>query len=75
MKKAVRLKTEPVVAEPKEPPPSDFIDIPGAAAIVFVSQATIRRMLTRHELTRFKFGSRTLISRTEVHSKIRPAAQ
>jgi excisionase family DNA binding protein len=51
-------------------PPQEFIDIPTAAGEVWVSDATIRRMLTQGRLKRFKFGSRTLIRRSELLNKI-----
>ena len=51
----------------------DFVDIPGAASLGFVSAATIRRKLTLGELTRYKFGSRTLLSKTELLAKIQKA--
>ena len=73
-KRTVRLKTEPREAAPQpEAPAGDFTDIPGAAALTFVSSATIRRMLTQGKLTRYKFFARTLISRTELLANIQKA--
>jgi excisionase family DNA binding protein len=65
------LKTAPPVALAPEPVAREFIDIPGAAAFVCASKATIRRMLTAGELRRWKFGSRTLIKIEELRGKIR----
>jgi hypothetical protein len=54
-----------------------FVDIPGAAALLCVSEATIRRYLTRKTLKRYKVGkgpnTRTLLNRDEVLSLIREA--
>jgi excisionase family DNA binding protein len=74
MRGVVELKKEPRGLANQEPPEPTYIDILGAAALVFVSPATIRRALTKGKLTRYKFGSRTLISRNELLSKIRVAS-
>ena len=71
-KAAVELQTEPLIA-PSQDPSWDFVDIKGAASLGYVSKATIRRWLTQRRLTRFKFYSRTLISRAELLAKIQKA--
>jgi hypothetical protein len=73
MRKTVHLKNEPRVAPPPPDESWDFVDIKGAAALGFVSAATIRRKLTLGELTRYKFFSRTLIRKSEVLEKIQKA--
>jgi hypothetical protein len=46
---------------------NDLIDIPGAAALVFVSRKTIENWLSSKVLTRFKVnGGRTLVSKREL---------
>jgi hypothetical protein len=72
-KSTVELKTEPRMATAPQDAAWDFVDIPGAAALAFVSAATIRRMLTLGKLTRYKFFSRTLLSKTELLAKIQKA--
>ena len=68
----VRLSAEPHMAAPQaEPPQREFLSIPAAADLVFVSQATIRRMLTKGQLTRYKFCSRTLISSAQLLAQIK----
>ena len=73
MQKSVELKTEPRMATAPQDAAEDFVDVTGAAALVFVSRATIRRMLTLGKLTRYKFFSRTLLSKTELLAKIHKA--
>lgn len=72
-KRTVALTTEPLIAPPPQDAPWDFVDIPGAAALAFVSAATIRRKLTMGELTRYKIFSRTLIRKSELLGKIQKA--
>jgi len=72
-KRTVELKTEPRTAAPQQDAPWDFVDVPGAAALAFVSAATIRRKLTLGELTRYKIFSRTLIRKSELLERIQKA--
>jgi hypothetical protein len=72
-KRTVELKTEPRMATAPQDAAWDFVDIPGAAALVCVSKATIRRHLTLKKLTRFKFASRTLIRKSELLEQIQKA--
>ena len=51
----------------------EFTSVAGAAALMTVSQETIRKMLTRKVLDRFKFGGRTLIKVSQLRSKVRKA--
>ncbi len=65
------LKTEPLVAESVLPIEREFVDVATAAGWTCASKATIRRMLTAGELTRYKFGSRTLIKIAELRSHVK----
>lgn len=60
----------------KTPPVSDagdFIDVSGAAEMVFVKRPTIRNWLTRGKLTRYKIGGRTLVRRSELLALVKEA--
>ena len=73
-KRTVELKTEPrIESPPRETPELDFLDIESAADLVSVSEATIRRKLTLGEITRYKWFSRTLVSRSELLGQIQKA--
>jgi excisionase family DNA binding protein len=52
----------------------DFITCKEAAAAVKLSEISIRRMLTKGRLTRYKIGARTLISVSELFALIRKSA-
>jgi excisionase family DNA binding protein len=49
----------------------EFTSVAGAAALMTVSEETIRKMLTRRRLRRYKFGSRTLISVAQLRAQVR----
>jgi hypothetical protein len=66
-----KLKKLHAVAEVAKPLEREYIDVPGAADFACCSKATIRRMLTAGELTRFKFGARTLIKVAELRGLVR----
>lgn len=53
--------------------PEGFIGLEGGAELVDCSVPTLRRKLTNKELTRYKFGSRTLVKVRELLSLVRPA--
>lgn len=48
-----------------------FLTCKEAAAIVKLSEISIRRLLTKGKLRRFKMGARTLISRAELLGLVR----
>jgi hypothetical protein len=52
---------------------SDFTGVSGAAEMVDCTSQHIRRLLTEKKLTRFKFGARTLVSKTELFGLVRRA--
>lgn len=49
----------------------DFITCKEAAAILKISEISVRRFLTQKKLRRYKCGARTLVSHSEVSSLIR----
>lgn len=49
----------------------EFTSVAGAAALMTVSQETIRKMLTRRRLRRYKFGNRTLIKVAELRAQVK----
>ncbi len=51
----------------------DFVTVMESAALLKLSEITVRRMLTLNKLKRYKAGSRTLLRRSEVLSLIREA--
>lgn len=51
----------------------EFITVREAAAILKLSEISIRRLLTQKKLKRFKVGARTLIRLSEALSLIREA--
>ena len=73
-KNLVKLKTPPPLAPAPAPVEREFVDVPGAADFACCSKATIRRMLTAGELTRFKFGARTLIKVAELRGLVKKAS-
>jgi excisionase family DNA binding protein len=62
------LPSVPVTRETQD---QEYLTVAGAAEFVHCSRDNIRHLLTRGELTRFKFGGRTLIKRSELLSLIR----
>jgi len=52
--------------EPNSAIPGDLITCKEGAPIVRLSEISIRRMLTKGKLKRYKCGARTLISRSEL---------
>jgi excisionase family DNA binding protein len=52
---------------------TDFITVKEAAALLKLSDISIRRFLTQKKLRRFKVGARTLIRVSEAMSLIREA--
>ncbi len=52
---------------------SDFTGVTGAAEMVQCTSQHIRRLLTEKKLTRFKFGARTLVSKSELLGLVRRA--
>jgi hypothetical protein len=66
-KQTVRLVSE----RPLDP--EGFIGLQGGAELVDCSVPTLRRRLTNKELTRYKFGSRTLLKVRELLALVRPA--
>ena len=54
---------------------ADLVDIPGAAAMLFVSKKTVANWLSAGTLTRFKLnGGRTLVSKSELLGLIKREA-
>jgi excisionase family DNA binding protein len=49
----------------------EFTSVAGAAALMTVSEETIRKMLTRKRLRRYKFGGRTLISVAQLRALVK----
>lgn len=68
-----KTHVEPPATAPQDD--SDFLTIRDAAALVHVSEATLRRKLTLRQLNRYKFFSRTLLRRSELIAKIRQVPQ
>ena len=61
-------KTKPATLDDPE-----FTSVAGAAQLMTVSKETIRKMLTRKVLRRYKFGGRTLIRVAQLRSLVREA--
>ncbi|MGD0178941.1 MAG: excisionase family DNA-binding protein [Candidatus Sulfotelmatobacter sp.] len=51
----------------------EFTSVAGAAALMMVSEETIRKMLTRKRLKRYKFGGRTLVKVAELRAHVKEA--
>jgi excisionase family DNA binding protein len=51
----------------------EFTSVAGAAALMTVSEETIRKMLTRRRLRRYKFGGRTLVKVAELRAQVKEA--
>ena len=51
----------------------EYTSVAGAAALMTVSEETIRKMLTRKHLRRYKFGGRTLVKVAELRAKVKEA--
>jgi excisionase family DNA binding protein len=49
----------------------EFTSVTGAAGLMSVSEETIRKMLTRKQLERYKFGGRTLVLVAQLRSLVR----
>ena len=49
----------------------EFTSVAVAAALMTVSEETIRKMLTRKHLRRYKFGGRTLISVAQLRALVK----
>jgi hypothetical protein len=64
----MRTATAAVPASLDDP---EFTSVLGAAALMTVSEETIRKMLTRKLLRRFKFGGRTLVSVRQLRGLVR----
>jgi hypothetical protein len=60
--------------KPKPTDVQDLVDVPGGAAMVFVSRKTIWNWLTQGILTRYKVQGRTLVSKRELAALIRKGA-
>lgn len=60
-------------AKPKSPD-GEYLSCKEAAELVRLSEISVRRMLTRGTLKRYKLGARTLVSRSELMSLIRVAS-
>jgi excisionase family DNA binding protein len=50
----------------------DFLTVDGAARLVGLSHWTIRRYLQKKQLSRYKSGQTTLVSRTELLELLKP---
>jgi excisionase family DNA binding protein len=46
-------------------PPSEYLSVTGAAQLMGVSEASIRRFLTKKKLKRYKIGARTVVKRSD----------
>jgi excisionase family DNA binding protein len=66
MKLTTATATAPASLEDPE-----FTSVAGAAALMTVSQETIRKMLTTKRLRRYKFGGRTLISVAQLRALVK----
>lgn len=51
--------------------PGDFLTCKETAQLLKIHEVSVRRLLTRKELKRYKFGKRTLIRKSEVLALIR----
>jgi excisionase family DNA binding protein len=51
-----------------------YLTVDAAAQLLGLSHWTIRQKITRGELTRYKVGARTLVSRTELLERVTPVA-
>lgn len=51
--------------------PEAFVSIPGAAGLIHISEASVRRYLTQKKLRRFKVGGRTLVKISDVLGLVR----
>ena len=51
----------------------EYTSVAGAAALMTVSEETIRKMLTRKRLRRYKFGGRTLVKVAELRAQVKEA--
>jgi excisionase family DNA binding protein len=51
----------------------EYMSVAGAAALMTVSEETIRKMLTRKRLRRYKFGGRTLVKVAELRAQVKEA--
>jgi excisionase family DNA binding protein len=49
----------------------EYTSVAEAAALMTVSEETIRKMLTRKRLRRYKFGARTLISVAQLRALVK----
>jgi excisionase family DNA binding protein len=56
------------------PNTSLFLTVEGAALLLGLSHWSIRAKLTKGELTRYKVGARTLVSRAELLERVTPVA-
>jgi excisionase family DNA binding protein len=73
MRKIPATKAAVTGATSESAHPTDFITVKEAAALLKLSEISIRRFLTQKKLRRFKVGARTLIRQTEAMSLIREA--
>jgi excisionase family DNA binding protein len=58
-------------AQEFKPEPSPYVTVNEAAQILYLSEPTVRRLLTEKRLRRFKSGGRTLLLRSDVLSFIK----
>ena len=64
---------KPKAAGPATLDDPEYTSVAGAAGLMSVSQETIRKLLTRKRLSRYKFFGRTLIRVSELRSLVRKA--
>jgi excisionase family DNA binding protein len=60
-----------VASKPAVPNVGEFLTVREAAAILKLSEISIRRFLTLRKLKRYKVGSRTLLNAVEVRALVR----
>jgi len=60
-----------VASKPAVPNVGEFLTTREAAAILKLSEISIRRFLTLRKLKRYKVGSRTLLNAVEVRALVR----
>lgn len=66
----MKLTTATAPASLNDP---EYTSVAGAAALMTVSEETIRKMLTRKRLRRYKFGGRTLVKVAELRAQVKEA--
>jgi len=68
---ATKKSNNEIEIEPFEQ--GEFVDVPGAARFLLVSEASVRRYLTKKVLTRYKVLGRTLLRTSEVRNLVKVA--